>query len=421
MGNEPILVFPVISDVHIGPGDDEEQQAMDVQEPTDIEKYAAALNLLRQLAPAQDVMVIVGDLTNQGTVPEYTRHMETLMTHKHPDAELLITIGNHDYWNNLPVTEAQERFLHMSGMKHLYQQYVIKGYHFIMLATEDGTTHGLYSLDQIEWLKSQLLQAAQQDPDKPIFVFLHQHIADTVYGSAEWGIQQNKEALYEALRPYPQVITFSGHSHYPLNDPRSIHQRDFTSVGTGSIRYMEVEKGRIQGALPLKGSEFSQGLIVEVYHDGVQIRRIDFCEQAEISEPWLIPLPVITSTFKYTDNRDQSPPVFPTDARLLVHNWDKSTSSLTIAWKQANDDQQVHHYEIQLFDDDDQLLQQWTAFSESYRYTMPDPLVITLSDLPDDIMYTTAKLTVRAVDSFGYKSDEWLTCRVEDGQIRTRI
>ncbi|WP_051286819.1 metallophosphoesterase family protein [Paenibacillus taiwanensis] len=419
MNNKPLLVFPVISDVHIGPGDEEEQHTMDVQEPTDIEKYAAALKLLRQLAPDQDVLVIVGDLTNQGTVPEYNRHMETLRAHKHPDAELLITIGNHDYWNNLPVQEAQERFLQMSGMTHLYERYVIKGYHFIMLATEDGTTHGRYSLDQIEWLKAQLAQAAQEGPEKPIFVFLHQHIADTVYGSEDWGIQHNKEALYEALRPFPQVITFSGHSHYPLNDPRSIHQRDFTSVGTGSLRYMEVEQGRIQGVLPLKGSEFSQGLLVEVYCDKVQIRRIDFCEQAEIREPWEVSMPFIPSSFTYTDNRDQNPPVFPTDARLLIQNRDKNASSLTIAWKQAIDDQQVHHYEIQLLDDDDQLLQQWTAFSESYRYTMPDPLVITLRDVPDLQIYPTAKLTVRAVDSFGNKSDEWLTCRVEDGHIRT--
>ncbi|WP_391509256.1 DNA gyrase C-terminal beta-propeller domain-containing protein, partial [Bacillus pumilus] len=30
-------------------------------------------------------------------------------------------------------------------------------------------------------------KAQKDDPEKPIFVFLHQHIKETVYGSHEWG------------------------------------------------------------------------------------------------------------------------------------------------------------------------------------------------------------------------------------------
>ena len=36
------------------------------------------------------------------------------------------------------------------------------------------------------------------------------------------------------LEKYPQVIDFSGHSHYAANDPRSIRQGRFTTVNTGS-------------------------------------------------------------------------------------------------------------------------------------------------------------------------------------------
>ena len=89
-------------------------------------------------------------------------------------------------------------------------------------------------------------KSTKDDPEKPIFVFLHQHIKDTVYGSQEWGTQDSAK-INAVLKEYPQVITFSGHSHYPLDDPRSIHQKDFTSVGTSSVSYMEVEGGKVQG------------------------------------------------------------------------------------------------------------------------------------------------------------------------------
>lgn len=41
---------------------------------------------------------------------------------------------------------------------------------------------------------------------------------------------------------YPQVIDFSGHSHYPINAPTSIHQNYFTSLNTGSFDTFDGDK-----------------------------------------------------------------------------------------------------------------------------------------------------------------------------------
>ena len=92
------------------------------------------------------------------------------------------------------------------------------------MSPENGTTHGYYSDKQINWLKEEMAKAQKDDPEKPIFIFLHQHIKETVYGSHEWGTQDSAK-INAVLKEYPQVITFSGHSHYPLDDPRSIHQK----------------------------------------------------------------------------------------------------------------------------------------------------------------------------------------------------
>ena len=64
----------------------------------------------------------------------------------------------------------------------------------------------------------------------------------TVYGS-EWGFTENRDLMYDTLKPYPQVITFSGHTHYPLDDPRIIHQEDFTSIGTSTGAYVWLDSG----------------------------------------------------------------------------------------------------------------------------------------------------------------------------------
>ena len=125
---------------------------------------------------------------------------------------------------------------------------------------------------------------AQKMIQKTNFRILHQHIKDTVYGSQEWGTKDSAK-INEVLKEYPQVITFSGHSHYPLDDPRSIHQKDFTSVGTSSVSYMEVEGGKVQGTIPPGASTLSQGLLVEVDDKEVTINRRDFHTNSWTGEP----------------------------------------------------------------------------------------------------------------------------------------
>lgn len=91
------------------------------------------------------------------------------------------------------------------------------------MSPENGTTHGYYSDKQINWLKEEMAKA-QKTIQKTDFVFLHQHIKDTVYGSQEWGTQDSAK-INAVLKEYPQVITFSGHSHYPLDASETIHQK----------------------------------------------------------------------------------------------------------------------------------------------------------------------------------------------------
>lgn len=388
----PDLVFPVISDVHILKSG-----------TTDLQKWGSALHQLNELVPKQDALVVVGDLTENGYIEEYDRFMSIYDIKKQPKAVSMIAIGNHDYWNGLSVIDSQKRFIEKTGMESIYYHKVVKGYHFIVIGKEDGKTEGTFSVKQIEWLGEQLKLANTDDPKKPIFVFHHQPIKGTIYGS-EWGFSANRDLFYDTLKEYPQVITFSGHTHYPLDEPRTIHQKDFTTLATASLKNMWVEAGYIQGELPKGAETFSQGLIVEVHGDKVFIHRRDFTQNDWIGEPWVIDCRGEKNSFKYTEMRDQVKPRFPKGSSISIV--DTTSTEMNIMFNQANDNSLVHSYKVVAKNNlTGQIAKEFRAFSEFYKDPVPNPFVQPVKGLQPGTSYS---IEVYAIDSFGNISDTFL-------------
>jgi 3',5'-cyclic AMP phosphodiesterase CpdA len=389
-GKGPELVFPVISDVHI-----KKNGTIDMQ------KFQDALKQLNEQAPKQDAVVVVGDLTDNGLQEEYDRFFFVYDMKKQPQAVSLMAIGNHDYRNGLSEAGAQKRFLTETGMESIYDHKVIKGYHFIILGTENRLTAGYYSKEQIKWLGKQLEQAEKDDPKKPIFVFLHHPLKNTVCGS-EWVTGMNGQLLYNTLKQYPQVIHFSGHTHYPLDDPRTIHQKDFTSVGASSVSYIWTGAGYLQGELPPGHQNISQGLIVEVYKSKVVIKRRDFHKNDWTGKPWEIKLPVKANQFDYTETRDQINPFFPKDASISAVEEKTTASSLEITFTQAVDNLLLHSYKVTVKEKETgETVKEYKAFSEFYNDPVPKLLTLPVQGLKPD---TTYVIEVTAMDAFGNKS-----------------
>lgn len=387
---EPELVFPVLSDIHINGSE------------RSTERFQRAMDQLNKIAPKQDAFVGVGDLTDHGYQSEYDRFMSVYNKNKQADAESVFMMGNHDYWNGLSKENAQKLFMDKMGTESLYYHKEIKGYHFISLSPEDGRTHGYYSTNQIAWLGEQLKKAQADKPNQPIFVFLHQHIKDTVYGSHEWGTLENKELLYDTLKQFPQVVTFSGHSHYPLDDPRSIHQKDFTSIGTSSVSYMEVEGGKLQGNLPPGYDVVSQGLVVEVYNNEVVLKRLDFHENDQTGNPWVIKFPAKTNKFQYTEDRDHLQPGFAQRDELSLVKEATTLTSMAVTVPQAKDNLLVHAYEVTAKNKKTgNIDKQFTAFSEFYKDPMPEKLTFPIKGLKPATEY---EIQVQAIDAFGNRS-----------------
>jgi 3',5'-cyclic AMP phosphodiesterase CpdA len=388
----PILVFPVISDVHINSEYD-----------NTLAKFATTLDQLNQVVPKQDALVVVGDLTDGGMTEEYDKFFFTYHSRKQVQAVSMFAIGNHDYWNGLSVKDAQKRFLEKTGMESIYYHKVVKDYHFIILGSEDDISEGTYTEKQIHWLAEQLMKASRKDPKKPIFVFHHQPMKDTIYGS-EWGFTENRDLFYNTLKTYPQVISFSGHTHYPLDDPRIIHQKDFTSIGTSTGAYMELESGRMNE--PEYADFLNQALIVEVYQNKLCIKRRDIHNNDWTGEPFEITLPVNKNNFTYTENRDTTPPYFAANAKVTFINEKTTPTSILVRFNQAKDDLLVHDYKIVAINGETREKEQEVViFSEFYKDPVPKTITALVDGLKPNTFY---EIHVHALDAFGNESENEL-------------
>src|SRR5699024_6635939 len=155
---------------------------------------------------------------------------------------------------------------------------------------------------------------------------------------------------YDTLSKYPQVISFSGHTHYPLEDPRIIHQKDFTSIGTSTSKDLYLEKGRLQGTHPEDGDFLNQALIVEVFDESVIIHRRNIHSNERASEQFQMLDRYDESPqdkFKYPDPRDTRPPYLTEEAIAPIGKEKPPHVSLSIAESQAEDDQHVRDESIE--------------------------------------------------------------------------
>ncbi|MGL5087376.1 MAG: metallophosphoesterase family protein, partial [Clostridium sp.] len=220
--DEKDLRFAVISDIHIGPN-----------KKTEMERFKNIFKTMYEIDPNIDAISVVGDLTDSGAQAEYDTFKTVVNENKKPETKLVASMGNHE-------GNTAKRFISATQNKPR-QNMVINGYHFITLSPKRMfNIYGgrRYKQDE-KWLRQQLNEATLEDKTKPIFVFVHHGIKDTAYGTNSWYTPNLKNVLSD----FSQVIIFGGHSHYPLNDPRSIYQKDFTALNTSTISYFELEKG----------------------------------------------------------------------------------------------------------------------------------------------------------------------------------
>jgi hypothetical protein len=309
----PVIRFVASSDTHIR--DDNDTTYNRIGKMMEMAYADAGAN---SAYDKLDAVLICGDLTNDGTKSEFDKFAKAINESVREGTQFLgVVAKNHDgYVMNRK--ELRSYYKSVTGNDADFHK-VINGYHFIgVSASENDVQH--YDSGQISWLKSELDKAKAENPDRPVFVMHHEHNRDTVYGSSSydgWGVTY----FNNTLKQYPQVVDFSGHSHYPLNDPRSLWQGDFTAIGTGAVYYSEFTVDRTRTYHPDDAYSTATFWIVELdAANRMHLRGFDI-EAGEMICEYLLENPANPENREYTvekRNAASKPPVFEEDAEIAI-------------------------------------------------------------------------------------------------------
>lgn len=370
------LSLAAISDVHIEGSSDAYAN-----------KFTSALNQLKVKAAESDAngidgVMVVGDLIQRAEIT-MAQNFKALYedVFKPTEVPMIYTIGNHDMnpkYDWTPSTVAQS--VAMSNtfgdeyfktdidntMRNNYEarHCVIGGYH-ILAVTPNGDQPITYSPNVITWLDQQLDAITKTDPNRYVIVLTHPMIYNTIYGSLlgeDGGVWTSTLPNYWATRvltgvleKYPQVVSFHGHLHFPINDPRSIWQGKWTALGCGSTRYMAIEPAGWEGisntpTVMNDANNFSQGYLVQFDVNGnMRVVRMDFFNNGTIGEPYVMQYPDAAGAnlAKYNNVTRKAANQAPTMSTIEAKDV-KDNEAASVTFAAGKDDEFVHHYVITL-------------------------------------------------------------------------
>ena len=370
------LSLAAISDVHIEGSSDAYAN-----------KFTSALNQLKVKAAESDAngidgVMVVGDLIQRAEIT-MAQNFKALYedVFKPTEVPMIYTIGNHDMnpkYDWTPSTVAQSVAMANTfgdeyfktdidnTMRNNYEarHCVIGGYH-ILAVTPNGDQPITYSPNVITWLDQQLDAITKTDPNRYVIVLTHPMIYNTIYGSLlgeDGGVWTSTLPNYWATRvltgvleKYPQVVSFHGHLHFPINDPRSLWQGKWTALGCGSTRYMAIEPAGWEGisstpTVMNDANNFSQGYLVQFDVNGnMRIVKMDFFNNGTIGEPYVMQYPDAAGAnlAKYNNVTRKAANQAPTMSTIDVEDV-KEAETASVTFAAGKDDEFVHHYIVTL-------------------------------------------------------------------------
>ena len=396
MKNEflPVLRFAICSDAHIegvnAPGYLRLKKAIDYS--LAFAKKAEGYNKL-------DTFIIAGDTTNKGTKDEFAAFKEIFDDAQSKGLKLLCTVARgHD-----SITMKKKSLVHFKSLTNQETDFhrVIGGYHFIGLSTCRFIYNKNYLLYQKQWIKNQFKKAVSDTPDKPVFFIHHEHVKNTVYGSSDFDGWGNRFFTGVADK-YPNVVDFSGHSHYPVNDPRSIWQGAFTAIGTGSLKYTELTVDDERKVHPATCEACSNFLIVEADKDGnLHIMGFDCLAEEMLCEHYLSnPADKKNREFTWEKQRSRSKaPAFDINAEISFKE-ENGIYTAEYPKAQSTDGKPIFIYRAYVYDEKGKAVAESKTVPSYYLYK-PEEIVVTELGKLKNGRYT---IKVFAENCFGMKS-----------------
>ncbi len=201
------MLLAQLSDLHVRP------QGVTYQNVVDSNRmFTDAIAHLNQLSPRPDVVLITGDLVDEGSWEEYATLRKLLSVFEIP---YLLMPGNHDDRELLARAFPEHDYLPVTGPKH----FSVERYSVRIIAldtTEPGDHHGSADEQDIAWLE-EALAASRGTPT--VVAMHHPPVACGIPYLDKYMCHQ-PERIEAVIRRYPNVErVLCGHVH------RSIVQR----------------------------------------------------------------------------------------------------------------------------------------------------------------------------------------------------
>lgn len=170
----------------------------------------AAIERIRKLAPAPDLIIVTGDLVDMGECEEYSELRRLIEPLSVP---IFVVPGNHDNRTELLRAFPDHRYLPQSGG---FLQYSVEDWPIRLVALDtviENRMAGEMCTERLLWLERTLSAA----PNEPTLVFMHHPPFTTGLAGMDGIGLQGAVAMAGILARNPQVqLVTAGHLHRPV-------------------------------------------------------------------------------------------------------------------------------------------------------------------------------------------------------------
>ena len=240
------------------------------------EHTARCIAAIKAFKPVPDLVLISGDLTNDGDLPTYQALAEVLSELDQPCYPIP---GNHDDRDLIRMAFSDINALSGSGPLC----YAVEGWPVRIVALDssvDGKPYGMLGETQRQWLSA----ALDADRSKPTLVMLHHPPFKTGIGHMDWSMLRDADALAAIIGDHPQVErVLCGHVH------RAVQSRfagTIAQIPPGIAHQVKLTLGEGRGPWNMEPPGF---LLHHLEPDGVlvthQLSIGDFSPEGEFNRP----------------------------------------------------------------------------------------------------------------------------------------
>lgn len=349
----------------------------------------------------------------------------------------IITNGNHDtYWDGNKPKDFYEVYNEAShGLVYQFdtdtspkengdRDVLVCGYHFLSVeitSYRGSNSIGPIASDTEVWLKETLDRITSENPNQYVFVSAHAVVPNTVGGSStavwedtgkakewgDWGGTVELQHFFEENN-YPQVILFSGHTHYNVNEDDAIMQLNGMTYLQGGSTADACSEAGYENSYGGDRSE-GQGMLLEVDANGnIRITRYDFTRGEQIKSPWYLKAPQTDKSHltSYTREGRAQKPVFTDEDKRTATVREISSSTIEVVYPLGQHPDMVADHIITVKGGNGAVLATKKILTPFRYYPqpsgMPKSYTATFSKLAYSYPY---RVEIVAYDSYGTASD----------------